>query len=88
MTGNKGGPGAPKGSKRQLLAKAFYDAVSTQDVVAIVKRLITDARQGDSRAARAVLDRFVQKAPQGVELSGELAHKLTGVVHLDFGDLS
>ena len=86
LTGNKGGPGAPKGHRRQILADAFYAAVSIADVKAIVKTVVRLAKEGDAPAARLILERFVARMPQGLEISGELTSKLEGVVELDFGD--
>ena len=86
LTGNDGGPGTPKGSKRQLISNAFYAAVKPTDMTEIVKKLVQDAKGGDPRAATAILERFVPKMPQGIDLTGEVAHRLEGVVHLDFGD--
>lgn len=86
LMGHKGGPGAPKGHRRQALADAFYEAVSLRDVSAIAKTLIRLAKAGDPVAARLILERFVGRMPQGLEISGELTSKLEGVVELDFGD--
>ena len=86
LTGNNGGPGSDKGSKRQLISNAFYAAVTPTDMTAIVKKLVENAKGGDPRAAAALLERFVPKTPQSVDLTGEVAHRLEGVVHLDFGD--
>ena len=86
LTGNQGGPGTPKGSKRQLISNAFYAAVSPGDMAGIVKVLVSKAKAGDPIAARLILERFVPKTPQSVDLTGEAAQLLAGVVHLDFGD--
>ncbi len=86
LTGNDGGPGTPKGSKRQLISNAFYAAVKPADMTAIVTVLVSKAKAGDPDAVRALLERFIPKMPQGIDLTGEVAHRLEGVVHLDFGD--
>ncbi len=52
LMGHKGGPGAPKGHRRQVLADAFYAAVSIADVKAIVKTIVREAKHGDAPAAR------------------------------------
>ena len=79
LMGHKGGPGAPKGHRRQALADAFYEAVSLADVKALAKTLVRLAKAGDPVAARLILERFVGRMPQGLEISGELTSKLEGV---------
>ncbi len=86
LKGCKGGPGAPQGTRRQVLSTAFYEAVTPKDVKAIVTSLIFAAKKGDGKAAQLILDRFVAKMPPGMDLSDENLEKLDGIVHLDFKD--
>jgi len=60
--GNKLGGGNPHIKKVHLLRKALYDAVTENDVYAIVTKLIDQAKEGDVASAREVLDRTIGKA--------------------------
>lgn len=55
--GNAGGPGNPHVKKVQQLRSALLNATTARDVRAIVKRLISMARDGDVPAARLLLER-------------------------------
>ena len=86
LTGNHGGPGTDKGSKRQRISNAFYAAVTESAMNKIVKALVAEAKGGDVAAARIILERFVAKMPQGIDLRSETLATLTGEVVLDFGE--
>ena len=53
--GNPGGPGNPTAKKVAALRFALYRAVSEEDVDAIIRKLVEQARAGDLQAAREVL---------------------------------
>lgn len=69
--GNTAGKGkqTPEASHRLALARAFNDGVSTADMLAIAKKLIEEAKKGNVKAAKEVLDRCLGKAQQTVELN-------------------
>ena len=65
--GNPGGPGNPHAKRAQELRKAFYAAVSDEDLAEVVKALVREAKLGDVQAAREVLDRCLGK-PEALDL--------------------
>ena len=64
VKGHAGGPGNPHSQKVQQLRTALLAAVSPEDLVEVVKALITNAKAGDVFAARELLDRCLGKAKQ------------------------
>src|SRR5581483_10335860 len=52
--GNKGGPGNPYARQVALLKCAMLNAITPEDIAAIVQALIAQARKGDKAAARLV----------------------------------
>ena len=59
--GNPGGTGNPHAQKVAALRSAMLNAVTEDDVEAIIRRLVQDARAGDLYAAREVLLRTLGK---------------------------
>ena len=59
--GNSGGPGNPHARKVGQLRSAMLRAVSSKDMQAIVKKLVDEAKGGDVRAAKEVIDRCIGK---------------------------
>ncbi|MCA9233553.1 MAG: hypothetical protein KDA57_23135, partial [Planctomycetales bacterium] len=57
--GNKFGKGNPLAKRAQKLRSALFAAVSEEDIEAIVAKLVAAAKNGDTIAAREVLDRTV-----------------------------
>ena len=57
--GNKAGRGNPNNAKAQRLRNALLAAVSTRDVRAIISKMIEQAREGDTTAAKVLLDRLL-----------------------------
>ena len=53
--GNPGGPGNPNGGRVARLRAALLDAVTEDDVRAIVLKLVEQAKAGDLQAAREIL---------------------------------
>ncbi len=60
--GWKGGPGNPHAKKVGQLRSALLDAVTVEDMRAIVRKLIELAKAGNIQAAREVLDRCLGKS--------------------------
>ena len=61
--GNAGGPGNPHGRRVAQLRAALLDAVTDDDLQAIVAKLVEMAKGGDLRAMKEVLDRTLGKPP-------------------------
>ncbi len=59
--GNKNGRGNPHTQKVARLRSALLNAVSEEDIEAIIKKLVQDARAGDLYAAREVLVQVLGK---------------------------
>lgn len=62
--GNKLGRGNPLARRAQKLRSAMFEAVSDRDVRQILAALVNAAKNGDTIAAREVLDRTIGKAAQ------------------------
>lgn len=62
--GNSFGRGNPQAKRAQALRSALFAAVTEEDVKAIVRKLVQEAKDGDTVAAREVLDRTIGKAAQ------------------------
>ncbi len=67
VAGNKGGPGNPFARRTAALRQAMLDAVTPEDVQAIVRQMIQKAREGDVAAARLVLAYAVGKPDRAVD---------------------
>lgn len=65
--GNTAGKGNPFAKRAGELRAALFDAVSDDDLRAVIIKLIELAKGGDTQAARLVLDR-VLGAPVAVDL--------------------
>ena len=61
--GNAGGPGNPHARKVAQLRAALFRAVSTTDLREVTKRLVTEAKSGDTAATRLLLS-YVLGEPQ------------------------
>ena len=71
LRGTVGGPGQTGGHPRYVaqLRAALVEAVTRKDVAAIAKRLVHDAKGGNTRAAHEVLDRLFGKAAQTIAIA-------------------
>ena len=61
----------PGGSKVQKLRDAMLVAVSADDIKKIIQKLVKQAKKGDAKAAKEVLDRCLGKPIQPVQVGGE-----------------
>ena len=59
--GNPGGPGNPYARRTARLRSVLLDAVSDDDLDAIVRALVDRAKSGDVVAAREIFNRLVGK---------------------------
>jgi hypothetical protein len=55
--GNSGGPGNPFADRIQSYRKVFFEAVSADDLYAIIRRVVGLAKVGDIAAAKVILER-------------------------------
>lgn len=60
------GPGNPHAKQTAELREAMLAAVTAGDVKAIIKKMITRAKQGDMIAAKLILDRVFGRPTQSL----------------------
>jgi len=65
--GNKGGPGNPFARKSAALRQALLDTVTAEDLQAIVRQMIQQAKEGDVSAARLVFSYTLGKPDKAVD---------------------
>jgi len=65
--GNPGGPGNPHAKQTHEIHRTLCEAVTLDDLRAILQALVNKAKDGDVIAAREVLDRRLGKAPLRIE---------------------
>ena len=76
-TGNPGGPGNPHSRQVADIRRAMVEAVSEDDLQAIVATLIAKAKAGNIMAAREVLDRLLGKPKASMDLTTDTSDSLT-----------
>ena len=69
LHGTAGGPGNLHARAVHELRSELFATIGTEDVRAVVAKLVERARAGDIPAAREVLDRTLGKAGIGLDLS-------------------
>lgn len=71
--GNTAGKGkqSPEATHKKKLADAFNATVSVADLVEITKALVKEAKAGNVKAAKEVLDRCLGKPIQPLQVGGE-----------------
>ena len=74
--GNTGGPGNPLAKRTAHIKRVLLDSVTDDDLRAIVKSLIEQAKGGNAKAAELVLDRLLGK-PTTEPLAGNADVELT-----------
>jgi hypothetical protein len=68
--GNPGGPGNPNTKQVAIFRESLYACVTSEDFTAIVRELITNAREGKPWAVKEFLDRILGKAHQSIGVEG------------------
>lgn len=63
----KGGPGNPQAAKVSQYRRAIWDAVSIEDMQAVVRAMVVSAKDGDVAAAKVVLERCAGQPPKDAE---------------------
>lgn len=61
-TGNPGGPGSPYSRKVHALRRALLEAVTEDEIKAVVQALLREAKLGNVQAARELLQRCLGPA--------------------------
>lgn len=85
MQGNPGGPGNPHGRQVAELRRVILEAVTPDDLRAIIAALVKKAKAGDITAAREVLDRCFGKPAQQTEFTTVSALNRVQIVLPDNG---
>lgn len=67
LPGNPGGRGNPFAKRVAVLRSALLEAVTPEDIAAVVRALIDKAKSGDVAAIRELIDRCIGK-PQETDL--------------------
>ena len=65
--GNPGGPGNPRAKTVAILRSMLLDAVTENDIRAVVQMLVAKAKDGDIPAARELLNRIFGKPINSLE---------------------
>ena len=78
--GNAGGPGNPHGRRVEQLRAGLLDAVTDDDLRAIVSKLVEMAKGGDLPAMKEVLDRTLGKPPAAVTLDVSAHDDVCGIL--------
>ena len=68
LPGNAGGPGNPYARKVAALRGSLINAVTHEDIEAIIHSQVEKAKQGDTVAAKFIVDRILGQ-PQTMDLS-------------------
>lgn len=63
----KGGPGNPQAAQVSRYRRAIWDAVSIEDMQAVVRAMVVSAKDGDVAAAKVVLERCAGQPPKDAE---------------------
>lgn len=69
--GNKLGKGNPNNRKAQQLRNALLKSVDRQDVLDVMAAMVKKAKEGDTNAAKIVLDRLFGKPRLAVSIETE-----------------
>lgn len=70
--GNAGGPGNPHVARVAKLRAVLLDAVTEDDLRAVVAKLVGLAKCGDIAAIKLLLERTIGKPPQSIELVADV----------------
>jgi hypothetical protein len=82
LTGNPGGPGNPLAKSASQLRSMLLTAVSADDVRAIVKKLVEQARAGEPWAIKELLDRMLGRPQPAADPSGDFTPPPTIIVNV------
>ena len=68
LTGNAGGPGNPYARKVAASRRSLINAVTHEDIEAIIHSQVEKAKHGDTVAAKFIVERILAR-PQTIDLS-------------------
>ncbi len=77
--GNAGGPGCPYGAQTERFRSALMAAVTRDDMAAIARRLVADAKGGSVRAASLLFDRVLGKPLEAPDMMDRLTQLETAL---------
>jgi hypothetical protein len=79
--GNRIAKGNPVARQQHEIRREMINAVSVADLRAIIRALVSKAKQGDVPAAREILDRLIGKPKQAVDVAteGPLIREVAGI---------
>jgi hypothetical protein len=80
LKGNPGGPGNPLSKQANQLRSCLLDAVTEDDFREVVKRLVEQAKAGESWAVLEFFNRTAGKSPQSIDL--EIGGASIGILHV------
>lgn len=69
----------PSRKKKLLHAEAFKAAITIQDVKAIARAMLKEAKKGDAKAAQFIMDRCAGKPAQAIALTGAEGEPLPAI---------
>jgi hypothetical protein len=81
LKGNPGGPGNPYAKQVAALKAALFEALTREDIQAVVRRMIGEALAGNVAAARLLLEYAV-----GKPLPGSAANALDAELAVDLSE--
>ena len=68
---SRGNSGGGNKEKAKELKRALIDAVTEKDIIAILKKMLSQAKKGDAAARKELFDRLWGRAIQEVDLGEE-----------------
>ena len=68
--GNPGGPGNPLQGSVTKYRQAINEAVSIEDLKDIIRKMVEQAKAGNERAGKVLIERLAGKVVQEVMISG------------------
>ncbi len=76
--GNPGGPGKPHGGQVARLRAAMLEAVTSEDMRAVTRKLVEMALEGDLKAIDLLLNRTLGKADSGPAVAVQINSETRG----------
>lgn len=71
VAGNRGGPGNPHGGQVAALRAAMLEAVTPDDLAAVIRLVVQRAREGEPWAVKELLDRTLGRAAVSVTVEAD-----------------
>ena len=74
--GNPGGPGNPFGKRIEQIRSRLFAVVTDEDIDAIIRKTVEQAKAGDESARRDILDRLLGRPTQATVATVEMTANL------------